>query len=81
MKHAILAGMGTDGDVYPFLALGMELRTRGYRVTLASHEHFAPTATRAGLDFEALVSDRETRELLGQPDFWHPLKGALVIGR
>jgi len=81
MKRGILASIGTDGDVYPFIALGKELRTRGFRVTLASHEHFARTAGQAGLDFKALVSDRETRELLEPPDFWHPLKGPFVIGR
>jgi len=66
MTHAILVGIGTDGDVYPFLALGTELRGRGYRVTLASHEHFAQRAREGGLEFDALVSDAETRELWEQ---------------
>jgi len=81
MKHAILASIGTDGDIYPFLALGMELRKRRFRVTLASHEHFAQTARKEGLEFTSIVSEEETRELLEQPNFWHPLKGPFVIGR
>ena len=69
MKHAIMASIGTDGDIYPFLALGMELRKRGFRVTLASHEHFARAARKEGLEFTSIVSVEETRELLEQPNF------------
>ena len=79
--HALLAAIGTDGDVYRFLALGLELRKRGYRVTLATHEHFAPHAHAGGLDFKPIVSATETERLLDQRDFWHPLKSALIVAR
>ena len=39
--HAILATMGTDGDVVPFVGLGERLRARGHRVTLVANELFA----------------------------------------
>lgn len=81
MKRAILAGIGTDGDVYPFLALGTELRKRGYRATLATHEHFAGRARDADMDFAPLVSDQETRALWEQRDFWHPFRSGLVVAR
>lgn len=81
MSHAILAAVGTDGDVYPFLSLGLELRKRGLRVTLATHEHFAPHASDGGLEFRRLVSAAETEQLLAQRDFWHPLKSGLVLAR
>ena len=35
--HAILASLGTDGDVYPFVGLGDRLRARGHRFTLAAN--------------------------------------------
>ncbi len=80
-KHAILASVGTDGDVHPFLGPGMALRARGYQVTLATHEHFARLASESDLEFRPLVSNAETEKLLGTRDFWHPLKGPLVIAR
>ena len=43
--HAILATMGTDGDVFPYLGLGRVLRARGHRVTLAGPEPYRGRAT------------------------------------
>jgi rhamnosyltransferase subunit B len=79
--HAIIPTIGTDGDVYPFVGLGTELLKRGYRVTIATHEHFAACAQAAGLGFVPLVSDMETNALVQQRDFWHHLKGPVVISR
>ncbi|HZR21341.1 MAG TPA: glycosyltransferase [Verrucomicrobiae bacterium] len=79
--HALIPAIGTDGDVYPFIGLGAELSKRGYRVTIATHEHFAAYAKAAGLDFVSLISNTETDALVRQKDFWHPLKGPIVISR
>ena len=79
--HIILPCLGTDGDVYPFLGLGRVLRERGFRATLASHEHFADRASQANLEFRKLVSNEETERLLRNPDFWHPLKGPATVAR
>jgi rhamnosyltransferase subunit B len=81
MRRVILVSIGTDGDVYPFLAIGIELRRRGYPVTLASHEHFESRAREAELEFQPLVSNEETKQLWQQRDFWHPLKSPLVAAR
>lgn len=74
--HAILSSLGTDGDVLPFLGLGVALRRRGHRVTLGAAEHYAPLAAEHGLEFASIVSTREMRALLGNPNFWHPIKTA-----
>src|SRR6185369_11286107 len=42
--HAILASIGTDGDIVPYVGLGAELRKRGHRVTLAVAEPWRKTA-------------------------------------
>jgi len=76
-----VASVGTDGDLYPFLALGREFQRRGFRVTLASHEHFRSRANQAGLEFESLVSESENEELLGREELWHPIKSGWVIAR
>lgn len=79
--HVIMASVGTDGDILPYVGLGATLRERGHRVTLLANEHFQPMAADQGLGFQALVSNDETQELLGNPDFWHPVKAARVASR
>jgi rhamnosyltransferase subunit B len=79
--HALLLTVGTDGDVYPYVAVGARLRARGHRVTLLATEPYRALAADHGLAFGALVSTAETEEAFGNPDFWHPLKGAWVLAR
>lgn len=80
-RPIVLATVGTDGDIYPFLNLGRTLRARGHRVTLASHEHFRGAATESGLGFCPLVTSEETEALLTQEGMWHPLRGPLILGK
>src|ERR1044071_8044583 len=72
--HAILASLGTDGDVLPFIGLGAALRARGHRVTVVAAENYADTVAAHWLEFRQLVSSEAMRQLLGTPDFWHPIK-------
>jgi UDP:flavonoid glycosyltransferase YjiC (YdhE family) len=76
--HAILLTVGTDGDIVPFVGLGSRLRARGHRVTLAANEHFRDVALEQGLEFHSLVFDPEYRELLANPDIWHPTRSAFL---
>ena len=47
----LLTTFGSLGDLYPYLALGQELRRRGHRVTLATLRHYEPRVAAAGLAF------------------------------
>jgi len=79
--HAILVSVGTDGDVFPFVGLGIRLRARGHRVTLVANEHYQASAVQQGFAFRGLVTNQETNELIGNPDIWHPFKSAIVGAR
>jgi rhamnosyltransferase subunit B len=79
--HAILVTMGTDGDVVPFIGLGIRLKARGHRVTLAANESYQRQAHALGFEFQALCSNADTMRMLTDPDLWHPLKCALVGAR
>ena len=79
--HAILATIGTDGDVFPYLGLGAETLAHGHRVTLATLEPFRARAEAHGFAFRSLVSDEETQSFLNDPDTWHPLKGPAFLAR
>lgn len=72
----ILMGMGTDGDVFPMIALGACLRSRGHEVVLAANARYRSFATLHGFGFGELVSERDTESLLLNPHIWHPLKSA-----
>jgi UDP:flavonoid glycosyltransferase YjiC (YdhE family) len=45
---------GSQGDVQPFIALGVRLREAGHCVRLATHADFAPAVRRRGLEFWAI---------------------------
>jgi rhamnosyltransferase subunit B len=79
--HALLVSTGTDGDVFPYLALGARLRARGHRVTLVTNEPYQALAAEQGLAFQALFSTAEMQEVLANPDFWHPVKSSRLLAR
>jgi rhamnosyltransferase subunit B len=76
--HALLASLGTDGDVLPFVGLGLRLRARGHRVTLAANEQYESIAGACGFGFGKLASNEEMHRLLGNPDVWHPVQSGLL---
>src|SRR5437867_12206922 len=79
--HAIIVSAGSDGDVVPFIGIGMRLRSRGHRVTLVANESYGTRAAENGFDFHALVSKQETDEFFGNPNLWHPIRSAFVGAR
>lgn len=62
----LLFGIGTRGDVQPFVALGRGLAARGHDVTLAAPRGFAPMVEAAGLQAAKLPAD--TEELMQTPE-------------
>ena len=79
--HAILATMGTDGDVFPHVGLGVQLRARGHPVTLAAPEPYRDRAADLGLAFCPLVTAEEAGRMLADPDLWHPLRSGPMMAR
>jgi UDP:flavonoid glycosyltransferase YjiC (YdhE family) len=79
--HAILATLGTDGDVFPYIGLGVKSRDRGHQVTLAAPEPYRALATDLGLGFRPLVTAEEAGQMLADPDLWHPLRSGRMMAR
>lgn len=52
-----LFSIGTQGDVRPFVALGLGLQARGHRVCIASGQSCEALVRRFGLDFSPLEAD------------------------
>ncbi|HEY1243042.1 MAG TPA: glycosyltransferase [Bryobacteraceae bacterium] len=62
----LLTTFGSYGDLFPYLALGAELRRRGHEVTLATSAGYQAKVEAAGLGFHAVRPDAslDDREML-----------------
>lgn len=76
----LIVTLGSHGDVHPFCGLGVALRARGHEVTVLASDHFRPLIERADLIAgPSISSDEDFRELIADPDLWHPRRGAKFI--
>ena len=73
MRLAILA-FGTRGDITPFVALGIRLKSEGHDVCLITHREFETAAVQHGLgfrqvagSFQDFIATPEGRRALGVP--------------
>jgi UDP:flavonoid glycosyltransferase YjiC (YdhE family) len=81
MANILLIPVGSHGDVHPFVALGMALRSRGHRVTVITSVYFEPLIRKAGLECVGLGTVDEFESVLLHPDGWHPRRGFQVVFR
>jgi UDP:flavonoid glycosyltransferase YjiC (YdhE family) len=54
MAHIVLTTWGSHGDIDPFLGLGLGLRARGHRVTIATIGYYRPLIESSGLEFRPM---------------------------
>lgn len=79
--HVMLIPIGSTGDVYPLLGLGIALRDHGYDVEVIANSYFQPAIERAGLSFVELGRYEDLRSGLEHPDLWHRRKGFVVLAQ
>jgi UDP:flavonoid glycosyltransferase YjiC (YdhE family) len=77
--NVLITPVGSAGDNYPFIGLGVELARRGHRVTAITNDHFEPLVRGCGLEFVSIGTDAEYKEILRDPEIWHPKRGFKVI--
>lgn len=77
----LLTPIGTHGDLHPFLGLGMELQRRGHDVQLITSPYFQKTIDRSGLPFIPFGTVEEYRQILDNPQVWHPSEGFKILLR
>ncbi len=77
--HYFLSTFGSAGDVFPMLGLATEIRDRGYRVTLATNQHFEENARACGIDFVPLGTEEDYQRCASHPDLWHFRKSFAYI--
>jgi rhamnosyltransferase subunit B len=78
--HIVIATVGSLGDLFPFLAIGQELRRRGHRVTIATHAVHQLPIEQAGLDFvdASGIPEPEDRAAFTAKAF-HPWRGPRFV--
>jgi len=66
LARILITTVGSYGDLYPYLAVGKELRRRGHAVTIASSPAYRAKVEAEGLAFHAVRPDIDlgNRELL-----------------
>ena len=76
IKKFLLHPVGSAGDVYPFVGLGLALKSRGHDVTVLTSGYFRETVERVGLKFVDTLPKDDFLKLAGNPNLWHPVWGA-----
>ncbi len=79
--NILITTQGSFGDVYPFVALGVQLKRRGHRVTLLTNPFFEELACKYGLDFVPVGTKREYEEFSDHPALFDPRKSLAVFFR
>ncbi len=74
----LLVTLGTDGDVHPFIGLGLALRKRGHDVILLANEHYADRVN-GTLNFVSLGSKSLHQRIVDDPAFWDPARLGSVV--
>ncbi len=66
--RVLLASWGSQGDFYPFLALGRSLQLRGHQVTLVGNPAWAEKSREAGLGFRPSFTEEDQDVLRRHPE-------------
>jgi rhamnosyltransferase subunit B len=57
MPHILFTTFGSFGDVHPYIALGLELKARGHRVTIATSPLYKEKVEAEGIEFYPVRPD------------------------
>lgn len=79
-RHVVIATVGSQGDLFPFLAVGRELVARGHRVTVGAHVMHRDAVEDAGLGFVIAsgIAEPEDKAAFAARAF-HPLRGPRFV--
>lgn len=79
MARIVLATFGSHGDLNPFLAIGLELKSRGHSVVVATAAVYKEDVERLGLTHAAVRPDLDSDDAAMLERAMDPRRGAEVI--
>lgn len=77
----ILAAFGTTGDINPYVALGLALKKRGYKVKFLANGFFKDLVEKQGLHFVEVGTASDFLKIVGHRSFFHPRKAFNFVSR
>jgi rhamnosyltransferase subunit B len=77
--NVLLVALGSAGDVYPLVGLGLALRARWHQVSLLANGYFEPLARRVGLEFFEVAPAADYHSVVELPRLWDPLSGFKLV--
>lgn len=75
----LISTLGSYGDVFPFVGLGVQLSRRGHRVTLLTNPFFEELAGKYNLDFVPIGTRQQYLEFSNHPDLFDPRRSLSVF--
>lgn len=72
MARIVIATLGSRGDLFPFIPIGLRLRERGHTVTFAAARAFAPLVAAEGFPFHPLPGPVSFEEYRRHPEVFDP---------
>lgn len=79
--HTLIVTFGSHGDLYPLLAIGRALATRGHRCTVLTDPFFATDVASAGLEMRSLPEAISIEKLWRHPRLFHRFHGPGLLVR
>lgn len=77
--NLLITTLGSYGDVYPFVGLGVYLSRRGHNVTLLTNPFFEELARKYGLDFVPFGTRQQYEQFSQHPALFDPRKSLTVF--
>ena len=56
-KRIVFTTIGSFGDIHPYIAIGLELQSRGHKVIIATSPYYREKIEATGLGFHAIRPD------------------------
>jgi rhamnosyltransferase subunit B len=77
--NILITTLGSYGDVYPMVGLGVRLAQRGHAVTLLTNPFFEDLARKYGLDLVPIGTRQEYERFANHPSLFDPRKSLSVL--
>ncbi|HEY1067802.1 MAG TPA: glycosyltransferase [Pirellulales bacterium] len=79
--RVLFCPLGSSGDVHPLIGIGRAMQARGHSVTMIANDHFEPLLRSLGFDFASTGNLEEFKDVIANPDLWHPRRGFKLLSR
>jgi rhamnosyltransferase subunit B len=77
--NILIVAIGSQGDVNPFITIGIALQKRGHNVTILSNNYFRESVQNAGLVFASVGSTEDFNKMVDEVNTKNPTKTANVV--